>query len=94
MVSPDRQTVVVSPSGEGNTGVSVKLKSSRPNTRIIVHPGLYREVLIIDKHVEIIGEGPIDQIIVESSEGSCILMQNRLCSGAWFDVALPDKADE
>jgi hypothetical protein len=36
-------------------------KAARPGDRILVRPGLYQEGLMIDKPLEIIGEGPVQE---------------------------------
>jgi parallel beta-helix repeat protein len=37
--------------------------------RIVVHPGHYREQVVIDKPLELIGSGNVEDIVIESSEG-------------------------
>jgi hypothetical protein len=44
-------------------------------TRIFVRPGLYEESLVIDKPLEIIGDGPLADIIIETEDSNCLLMQ-------------------
>ena len=41
----------------------------------MVRPGTYQDGLVINKEVEIIGDGLRDNIIVESTESNCILME-------------------
>lgn len=55
--------------------ISQAIQDSAPGTRILVQPGLYHESLVIDKSLEIIGDGPIEDISIESTEASCILMK-------------------
>src|SRR5262249_49617964 len=43
--------------------------------RILVHPGRYEEGLILDKSLEICGEGPREEIIIESPDFHCLTMQ-------------------
>lgn len=57
------------------SSISEAIQTVKPETRIQVEPGIYRETLIIDKPVEITGAGAVDQIIVESETGPCISMQ-------------------
>ena len=70
-----QQTIVVSPTGGQYTSISAALKSAMPNTIILVKPGHYYEGFIINKRVEIRGDGPIEQIIIESRDTSCIQMR-------------------
>ena len=51
------------------------IKNAEPDTRILVRPGFYRESLVIDKSVEIVGDGQREDIIIESRCKPCILMQ-------------------
>lgn len=69
------ETLVVSQQGGGHYQTLRKaLKHAQPGMRILVRPGFYRENLVLDKAVEIAGDGPVSQIIVESMEISCITM--------------------
>jgi F-box protein 11 len=50
------------------------VRRAEPGTRILVRPGLYEEGLILDRDVEIVGDGPADAVIVESHWSDCVLM--------------------
>ena len=69
-------SLVVSAHDEGDfTTISAALRAARPGATIRVRPGVYHEGLIIDKSVTIAGDGPCRNIVVESTDASCILMQ-------------------
>ncbi|MFC4767280.1 right-handed parallel beta-helix repeat-containing protein [Effusibacillus consociatus] len=51
------------------------VQRAAPGSTIIVYPGVYHEMIRIDKHVEIIGDGPVDEIILAISDSNCIMMQ-------------------
>jgi hypothetical protein len=70
-----QQTIVVSQSGGQFTTISEAIRNTPPDTPILVKPGYYYEGLIIDKRIKIKGDGPREQIIVESRHTSCIQMQ-------------------
>ncbi len=55
--------------------LNAAVRNAQPGTRILVRPGLYNESLILDKPLEIIGDGPREEIIVESTEARCMLVQ-------------------
>ncbi len=55
--------------------INEAIKNAEPNSIIQIPPGIYREGLIIDKPVEIIGDGLREKIIIESADSDCILMQ-------------------
>ncbi|MFA7242276.1 MAG: right-handed parallel beta-helix repeat-containing protein [Sulfuricellaceae bacterium] len=46
--------------------VAAALQAAQPGDRILVRPGLYREALIIDKPVEIIGDGAAGEVVIVS----------------------------
>jgi parallel beta-helix repeat protein len=70
------QTLVVSAMGRGNyRTISDAIKAAKDGAKILVKEGVYREGLMIDKPLEIIGDGETSEIILEYSDGSCILMQ-------------------
>lgn len=51
------------------------IKSAVPGTKIIVEPGIYHENIIINKEIELVGNGLVNEIIVYSKNKSTILMQ-------------------
>jgi len=55
--------------------LNAAVRNAQPGTRILVRPGLYRESLVLDKPLEIIGDGPREKIIIESTEAYCVLVQ-------------------
>ena len=52
--------------------ISDAIKKVPEGTRILVRPGTYTESIILDKHVEIVGDGPRDQIKLISNNRHCI----------------------
>ncbi len=67
-------TIVVSPTGDCQT-ISAAIKKANAGDRILVKPGVYREDLVIDKRLEIIGDGEPADIVVESKNADCIIMK-------------------
>lgn len=55
--------------------ISDAVKNAPEGVRILVRPGLYHEQIVIDKPVEIVGDGPLKEIILESSSSDCIFMK-------------------
>jgi hypothetical protein len=71
-----RSGLIVSQKGQGDySTISEAIANAQPGTRILVHPGLYREQVIIDKQLEIIGNGPLADIVIETEDSNCLLMQ-------------------
>lgn len=51
------------------------LAIAEAGSRIIVRPGIYREPIVLDKPLEILGDGPVDQIIIETVGSTTIKMR-------------------
>ncbi|HID98984.1 MAG TPA: hypothetical protein EYP59_01680, partial [Thiotrichaceae bacterium] len=67
-------TIIVSPTGDCQS-ISAAIKKAKAGDRILVKPGVYQEDLVIDKPLEIIGEGDVKEIVVESQNAECISMK-------------------
>ncbi len=76
--------VTVRNEGQGNEGqgderrygsIGAALRDALPGARIEARPGLYRESLVIDKRVEIVGVGKVEDIIVEATDANCLVMR-------------------
>jgi nitrous oxidase accessory protein NosD len=66
-------TLVVSGQGQGQyRTIGEALRAAPPHARVLVRPGFYREKLLLKKPVELAGDGPLQQIVVESSETTCV----------------------
>ncbi|MCA1638645.1 MAG: right-handed parallel beta-helix repeat-containing protein [Acidobacteria bacterium] len=73
VVSSDELKIV---DGNGDfTTIGEALRSAAPNTRLIIRPGLYNESIVIDKNMEIVGDGEPQEIVIVSANASCIQMQ-------------------
>lgn len=79
MAEPEQDhasVLVVSPNGQGHyTTINDALRKASPHTRILVQPGLYQETLVLEQSVEIVGDGPVQEIILENSSATCLRMQ-------------------
>ncbi len=68
--------IVVDQKGGGDyRTINEALRAMKRDTRIIVRPGIYDEELVLDKPVELVGDGSVDLIIIQSFNGSCIEMR-------------------
>jgi F-box protein 11 len=66
-------TLVVSQQGGGQFAtIGEAVRAAQPGSRIQVGKGTYRESLTIDKQLEIVGNGPAAQVILEGSGGTCV----------------------
>ena len=65
--------MIVSSSGAGDyQTISQALHQAPPGARIQIQPGIYRENLIIDKPVELVGQGETAKIVLESTDACCL----------------------
>ncbi|BAY92133.1 MULTISPECIES: right-handed parallel beta-helix repeat-containing protein [unclassified Tolypothrix] len=72
----NKTTLTVSSNGLGDyKTISEAIKNAQPGNQILVNPGFYQESLIIDKPLKIIGDGPVSNIVIESANSNCIVMQ-------------------
>lgn len=55
------------------TTIGAAIKAAQPGDRILVRPGRYQEGLVVDKPLEILGDGPLADIEVEA-RGSSVLV--------------------
>lgn len=63
------RTLVVDKTGDSkHTTITEAIRAANPGDRILVCPGLYREGLIMDKPLEIIGDADPGEVMVEAEE--------------------------
>ncbi|MBO0797091.1 MAG: protein kinase, partial [Ktedonobacteraceae bacterium] len=74
---PDNtNALVVDQSGAGHFyTLTEALQHASEGQPITVRPGYYHEQLVLQKNVEIVGDGPVEQIILAFTDASCIMMQ-------------------
>ena len=69
-------THVVDPFHRGDfTTISEAIKTARPGDRILVRPGLYTESVVIDKPLEILGDGPAADIQVHARDAHVVVFR-------------------
>jgi serine/threonine protein kinase/nitrous oxidase accessory protein NosD len=69
-----KPTLVVDPNGSGPRTIRDALSQAAPGTRIRVKPGTYRETLVLHSAVELVGDGPVGEIILESERADPIVV--------------------
>jgi nitrous oxidase accessory protein NosD len=61
----------VAEQGDGDyASISEAMRYAQPHTRILVRPRTYAETVVLTKDVEIVGDGPKEQIFLETHAGS------------------------
>jgi F-box protein 11 len=58
--------------------ISEAIANANPGDRILVRPGYYSETLFIDKPLEIIGDGPLSAIVVETTAASVVIFKSSI----------------
>lgn len=91
-------TVIVDAMSRGNyTTISEAIQKEDAGTRILVRPGNYREGLVVDKPLEIVGDGNPEDVIVEAKGCNVVQFQGSMGrvanltlrqagEGNWFGV--------
>jgi hypothetical protein len=65
--------LIVAQDGSGDhTSVIAAVSAAAPGDRIVIKPGRYRDTIRIDKSLEIIGDGPVDDIVVAPHDARCV----------------------
>jgi hypothetical protein len=68
--------LVVSKGNDGQfKSIGEAIGSAAPGSRIRVVAGVYEETLTLDKNVDIVGEGKLEQVVIEAAGGPCIVMR-------------------
>ncbi|HEX8189932.1 MAG TPA: right-handed parallel beta-helix repeat-containing protein [Pyrinomonadaceae bacterium] len=69
----DAGSVVASAKGDGDyLSITEALANVTPGGRVLVRPGVYEEGIVLDKRVNIIGDGPRGEIVVSGAGASCL----------------------
>jgi F-box protein 11 len=71
--------LVICPHGTGDyRTIGAAIEAAPPGTRLLIRPGRYLESLRLVKHLELQGDGPAAEIILESPDGHCIEVRTHL----------------
>jgi parallel beta-helix repeat protein len=75
-VKTEPPTHVVDVWGRGDfSTIGSAIKAAKPGDRIMVRPGLYEEGVVIDKPLEILGDGPVEEIVVRARSANALLFR-------------------
>lgn len=68
--------IVVDPMHRGDyITITEAIEAANPGDKILVRPGLYQEGLVIDKPLEIVGEGELNEIEIQAMEKSALVFK-------------------
>ena len=71
-----RKTIIVDQMHRGDyTTINAAIAAAAPGSRILIRPGVYDEGLIIDKPLEIVGDGKIGEVVIRASGKDAILFK-------------------
>ncbi len=65
--APAPGVLTVAPEGAAFTSIAAAIAAAPPGARILVRPGVYEECLVVDRELEIVGEGDRGEIVVRAS---------------------------
>lgn len=72
-------TSIVDPWHRGDFAtISDAIKAVAPGTRILVRPGLYQEALVVDKPLEIVGDGEPSEVVIQAAGPNVIRFQTTM----------------
>jgi hypothetical protein len=57
------------------TTIAEAIEAAQPGARILVRPGYYSEALVLDKPLEIVGDGEREEIVVEATAAPALTFQ-------------------
>jgi len=72
--SGDAQADLIVSATEGGqyATISEAVRHASPGARILVRPGVYQERIVVDRQLEIAGDGPREKIILRNGSGSVV----------------------
>ncbi|MBO0704355.1 MAG: right-handed parallel beta-helix repeat-containing protein [Candidatus Dormibacteraeota bacterium] len=73
-IAPTREELTVEPWG-ATPVLGPALARARRGARIHLRPGTYRESLVIDREVELVGQGLSGGVLIEAAEGAAVQVQ-------------------
>jgi len=57
---------------EDGASIAEAIKRAEPGSRIIIRPGKYRDTLVVDKPLELVGDGDAEQIVLSIRDARCV----------------------
>jgi F-box protein 11 len=86
-------TLVVDQAGRGDhVTITEAIEGASAGSRILVRPGVYKEGLVIEKPLEVIGDGALGTVVVEAEGKNAVLF--RASMGRVANLVLRQKAGD
>lgn len=70
-----RPTLIAADGSGDFLSIAEAIRQSAVGARLLVRPGIYDEGFVIDKPLEIVGDGALEGIVVRASRSSCLMMR-------------------
>ncbi len=71
-----RTSFIVALDGSGDfLSLTDAIRRVQAGARLLIRPGIYNEGLVLDKALELVGDGLREEIIVRATESSCLVMR-------------------
>ena len=61
-----------------HTTITEAINAANPGDRILVRPGLYQEEIVMDKPLEIIGDGELSEIVIETKDENVLAFRTTM----------------
>lgn len=69
-----RTSFIIAPDGSGDfTSINNAIRHAPEGARLLVRPGIYTEGFVLDKRLDIVGDGALDEIVVRAATSSVIV---------------------
>jgi len=69
------QHTIVSKDGNGDyTTIGEAVQNARLGSEIYIRPGVYNEKVVLDKSIELVGDGPAGSVTILNNTGGCLLV--------------------
>jgi parallel beta-helix repeat protein len=92
-VKTEPPTIIVDPMNRGDfLTITEAIAAANAGDRILVRPGLYQEGLVIDKPLEIIGDGEASEIVIQATGVTAVLFKTTM--GRIANLTLRQMSDE
>ena len=99
IVEPSTLVVAATGGGDHQT-ITEAVNAAIPGTLILVRPGIYEEGIVMSKPLEILGDGPLDKVVVQAAGQDVLLHKTnmgrvsnltlrQMGGGAWYGVDIP-----
>ncbi|GCE31535.1 hypothetical protein KDA_70190 [Dictyobacter alpinus] len=86
-----RASIIVAQQGGGDyTSLSEAIQQAEPGTFIFLREGIYKESIILDKPIEIIANGPREQVVLEGAGSHCVVMQTSSATMRGLTIRCPE----